>query len=539
MLFILFGTMAKMGYESRQYLERQGFEQITKLSYAPPETAMVTRNGKRTYATLEEVLRCDFTYTHNDFTVGFNKDQIIDAVTGRKDCLLSLSANSIDFIEQLKLAYGDYVTTIFVYTNRQLLQKIVDGLEDITEAEKALRLSTGKRIRELFLEKRSVFDEVVLYDGENSLYNLQSLYTQYDTIIRKARRTQQLLNNRNYVELPYSGPDGYIFVSYAHADESAVYPVLAMLQRNHCRVWYDRGIKGGANWRQLLAEKINENGLGNGISLILFFNIIASLPKTLESLIGVCIEGFHVGVWNGIGGIGFGLLVILSLLAMTFFVIFVTGSERRIPVQYAKRVVGRKMYGGQSTNLPLQLNMSGVMPVIFASSIVSLPTTILVLCGVSATTKGFWGGFYRVFDANGWVYPILLFVLIIAFAYFYITISFSPVEVANNLKKNGGMIPGIRQGRPTAEYIARILSKITLMGALFLSIIAIVPIIARPLVIQPILTGVMGGELFAAQLASSFTFGGTSLLIVVGIALETARELEAQLTMRNHKGFLS
>ena len=295
----------------------------------------------------------------------------------------------------------------------------------------------------------------------------------------------------------------------------------------------------GASLVMWLGEKINENGLGNGISLILFFNIIASLPKTLESLVGIVIEGFYVGPWNGIGGIGFGLLVILALLAMTFFVIFVTGSERRIPVQYAKRQVGRKMYGGQSTNLPLQLNMSGVMPVIFASSIVSLPTTILVLCGVSASTKGFWGGFYRVFDANGWVYPILLFALIIAFAYFYITISFNPIEVANNLKKNGGMIPGIRQGRPTAEYIARILSKITLMGALFLSIIAIVPIIARPLVIQPILTGVMGGELFAAQLASSFTFGGTSLLIVVGIALETARELEAQLTMRNHKGFLS
>ena len=295
----------------------------------------------------------------------------------------------------------------------------------------------------------------------------------------------------------------------------------------------------GASLVMWLGEKINENGLGNGISLILFFNIIASLPKTLESLVGVCIEGFYVGVWNGIGGIGFALLVVLALLAMTFFVIFVTGSERRIPVQYAKRQVGRKMYGGQSTNLPLQLNMSGVMPVIFASSIVSLPTTILVLCGVSASTKGFWGGFYRVFDANGWVYPILLFALIIAFAYFYITISFNPVEVANNLKKNGGMIPGIRQGRPTAEYIARILSKITLMGALFLSIIAIVPIVARPLVIQPILTGVMGGELFASQLAASFTFGGTSLLIVVGIALETARELEAQLTMRNHKGFLS
>ena len=325
--------------------------------------------------------------------------------------------------------------------------------------------------------------------------------------------------------------DGALVAGASYKDEGSIwFFYAAVIVISFC---------AGAALVMWLAEKINENGLGNGISLILFFNIIASLPKTLESLIGVCIEGFHVGVWNGIGGIGFGLLVILSLLAMTFFVIFVTGSERRIPVQYAKRVVGRKMYGGQSTNLPLQLNMSGVMPVIFASSIVSLPTTILVLCGVSATTKGFWGGFYRVFDANGWVYPILLFVLIIAFAYFYITISFSPVEVANNLKKNGGMIPGIRQGRPTAEYIARILSKITLMGALFLSIIAIVPIIARPLVIQPILTGVMGGELFAAQLASSFTFGGTSLLIVVGIALETARELEAQLTMRNHKGFLS
>ena len=325
--------------------------------------------------------------------------------------------------------------------------------------------------------------------------------------------------------------DGALVAGASYKDESSTWFLYAaVVVISFC---------AGAALVMWLAEKINENGLGNGISLILFFNIIASLPKTFESLVGVAVEGFYEGPWNGIGGIAFALLVIFALLAMTFFVIFVTGSERRIPVQYAKRVVGRKMYGGQSTNLPLQLNMSGVMPVIFASSIVSLPTTILVLCGISASSKGFWGGVYRVFDANGWVYPILLFVLIIAFAYFYITISFNPVEVANNLKKNGGMIPGIRQGRPTAEYIARILSRITLMGALFLSIIAIVPIIARPLVIQPILTGVMGGELFASQLASSFTFGGTSLLIVVGIALETARELEAQLTMRNHKGFLS
>ena len=200
------------------------------------------------------------------------------------------------------------------------------------------------------------------------------------------------------------------------------------------------------------------------------------------------------------------------------------------------------MYGGQSTNLPLQLNMSGVMPVIFASSIVSLPTTILVLCNVDGSKKTFWDWLYNAFDPNGWVYPILLLILIIAFAYFYITISFNPIEVANNLKKNGGMIPGIRQGRPTAEYIARILSKITLMGALFLSVVALVPILARPLALEPLLKVILGSGTqgyYATSLASSFTFGGTSLLIVVGIALETARELEAQLTMRNYKGFLS
>ncbi len=295
----------------------------------------------------------------------------------------------------------------------------------------------------------------------------------------------------------------------------------------------------GAALVMWLAEKINENGLGNGISLILFFNIICSLPQTFKQLYAVCRVGFANSVGQGFGAIGLVLFVILGLLAMTFFIIFITGSERRIPVQYAKRVVGRKMYGGQSTNLPLQLNMSGVMPVIFASSIVSLPSTIMVLCGVTAATKGFWGTVYKIFDPNWWVYPILLFVLIIAFAYFYITISFNPVEVANNLKKNGGMIPGIRQGRPTAEYIAKILGKITLMGALFLSVIAILPIVVRPLVLEPVLSAVGSGSQTLTSLAAGFTFGGTSVLIVIGIALETFREIEAQLTMRNYKGFLS
>ncbi len=295
----------------------------------------------------------------------------------------------------------------------------------------------------------------------------------------------------------------------------------------------------GASLVMWLAEKINANGLGNGISVILFFNIIQTLPSTVINLVAVCSDGFSLGVGKGFLGIGLSLFVLLGLLALVFFIIFITGSERRIPVQYAKRVVGRKMYGGQSTNLPLQLNMSGVMPVIFASSIVSLPSTIMVLCKVTEKTTGFWGGLYRFLDPSGWFYPIFLFVLIIAFAYFYSAISFNPVEVANNLKRNGGMVPGIRQGRPTAEYIAKILSKITLMGALFLSVIAILPIIARPLVLTPIINAILSDTATADSLASTFTFGGTSILIVVGIALETAREIEAQLTMRNYKGFLS
>ena len=232
---------------------------------------------------------------------------------------------------------------------------------------------------------------------------------------------------------------------------------------------------------------------------------------------------------------------------MTVFVIFITGSERRIPVQYAKRVVGRKMYGGQSSNLPIKLNMTGVMPVIFASSIVSLAPTILMLFGKTGAgdTVGDW--FARFLGSDGFVYPILFFVLIIAFAYFYTQITFDPVEVANNLKKQGGAIPGIRQGRPTSDYIKKILNKITLAGALFLSVVAVVPVIAGPHVIQHIIEWILSGNTYysaetvaaaAKSYSSVFTFGGTSLIIVVGVALETFRELEAQLTMRNYKGFL-
>ena len=277
----------------------------------------------------------------------------------------------------------------------------------------------------------------------------------------------------------------------------------------------------GASIIMWLGEKINENGIGNGISIILFANIVSGGPALVSTVIdnfktniNMIIEGKYIGIlWIFVT-----LFVIAAVCAAVVFVIFITDSERRLPVQYAKRVVGRKMYGGQSQNLPIKLNMSGVMPIIFASSIISLPVTIMQFAGVSTTN--FW---YKLFSPTSAVYIILFFVLIIAFSYFYIAISFNPIEVANNIQKNGGSITGIRPGKPTADYIAKVLSKVTLMGAMFLSIIAVVPMIAN---------AISGNAL------AGIAFSGSSLLIVVGVAIETAREIEAQMTMRHYKGFL-
>ena len=316
----------------------------------------------------------------------------------------------------------------------------------------------------------------------------------------------------------------------------------------------------GAALVMWLGEKINEKGIGNGISLILFANIIAALPSTIYNLVWLIIYGGFKGTATGWGKVGyvsgtfgFSLGYIALLIVMAVFVIWITGSERRIPVQYSKQVKGRKMYGGHSTTLPIKLNMAGVMPIIFASSIISLPATIMTLCGVKsaksllesdakATVTG-WNKFYDFMSSDGWFYPLVFVILIIAFSYFYITISFNPVEVANNLKSNGGRIPGIREGKPTSDYIKKILNKVTLMGAFFLAIIAVLPMIGTPLVIEPIVekllsnTG-MGSYMSASNFASAFSFGGTSILIVIGVVQETYRELEAQLTMRNYKGFL-
>ncbi len=272
----------------------------------------------------------------------------------------------------------------------------------------------------------------------------------------------------------------------------------------------------GAALIMWLAEKINEKGIGNGISIILFANILASMSAGAIEL------GFYAisGAWQLVAS---EVLLFVSL-ALIAFVVYVTNSERRLPVQYAKKVVGRKMYGGQSTTLPIKLNMSGVMPIIFAQSIVTIPATIEML--VNPKEGGFWDTFFGLFATTSWLYVILFFVLIILFGYFYILISFNPVEVANNLKKNGGFIPGIRPGKPTSDYITKVLNRITLIGSLFLGIVAVLPLIVN------IISSSTGHSL------GSLAFGGSSLLIIVGVILETVREIEAQMTMRHYKGFL-
>ena len=216
-------------------------------------------------------------------------------------------------------------------------------------------------------------------------------------------------------------------------------------------------------------------------------------------------------------GVGYGISIIL-FLAVIWVIVFMNDSERRIPVQYAKKVVGRKVYGGQSTFLPIKVTMSGVMPVIFASAILSIPSTIRMFI---TNPSGFWEGFFNAFSTSGWLYSVLYLLLIIMFAYFYMTIQYNPIEMANNLRANNGTIPGIRPGRPTAEFISKILSKVTLIGAIFLAVVAILPIIYGNL------TGMHG-----------LTMGGTSVIIMVGVALETVKQIESQMMMRHYKGFL-
>ena len=270
----------------------------------------------------------------------------------------------------------------------------------------------------------------------------------------------------------------------------------------------------GASLIMWLAEKINEHGIGNGISMILFANIISGIPALVRGLWGMVVGQKYLAV-----GIILGVVSLLITLAVIVFIVWVNDSERRIPIQYAKKVVGRKMYGGANTNLPLKVNMSGVMPIIFASSIVSIPATI----GAFFPNVKWLSWLTEHFSYTSWVYIVIYLVLIVAFAYFYIMISFNPVETANNIQNNCGAIRGVRPGKPTVDFITKILNRITLIGALFLCIVA-----GLPMIINAVSQGSFTG----------LAFGGNSLLIVIGVALETVRDLEAQITLRNYKGFL-
>ena len=275
-----------------------------------------------------------------------------------------------------------------------------------------------------------------------------------------------------------------------------------------------------------LGERINEKGIGNGISIILFAGIVSRIPTLMAQLYGSK-TGY---IKNGGAYYVLTPVVGIILILMIAFIVWMDNAERRIPIQYAKRVVGRKMYGGQNTHMPIKVNMSGVMPVIFASSILSLPPTIQMFINVEEGSG--WEKFFNLFTSDHWAYAIIYFVFIIAFAYFYSSIQYNPIEMSKNIRENGGSIPGIRPGEPTARYIGKIINRITLLGALLLSVVALFPIVFSQV------------STFALQKANpnspglNVSLGGTSIIILVGVALETVKQLESQMMMRHYKGFL-
>ena len=268
----------------------------------------------------------------------------------------------------------------------------------------------------------------------------------------------------------------------------------------------------GSSFVMWMGEQVTEFGVGNGISIILFAGILARVPSMVSSAVSYGQQAAINWLWVA--------LLIVAILALFVFIVFINDAERKIPVQYAKRQVGRKMYGGQNTTLPMKVNMSGVLPIIFAQSIASLPATIMAFTGTGE--KGtFSYALAQAIDTKSVIYMVAYFLMIIGFSYFYSTIQFNPVEIANNLKKQGGFIPGFRPGKPTVDFIRRVLSKVTLFGAIYLGIVAICPLILGKIVNN-----------------NHLAIGGTSVIIVVGVALETVQALESQMLMRQYKGFL-
>ena len=285
-------------------------------------------------------------------------------------------------------------------------------------------------------------------------------------------------------------------------DHTGVWPALVIIA----------SFIAGSSFVMWMGEQITEFGIGNGISIILFAGILSRVPSMVSSMI----SGIQAGTlawWAAV-------LVVVGMLALIVLITWVNGAERRIPVQYAKRQVGRKMYGGQASTLPMKVNMSGVLPIIFAQSIAMIPSTIGAFFKKPAEGT-FWYGFLNAIDTKSVLYMIFYLLMIIGFSYFYSTIQFNPIEISNNLKKNGGFIPGFRPGKPTADFIKKVLNKVTLFGAIYLGIVAILPLIIGKVVDN-----------------ASLSIGGTSVIIVVGVALETVQALESQMLMRQYKGFL-
>lgn len=281
-----------------------------------------------------------------------------------------------------------------------------------------------------------------------------------------------------------------------------------------------------------LGEQISIQGIGNGISIILFAGIVSRFPTLIAQLFEY---------WRT-GRLVYRILVpvvIVAFLLMIAYIVLVDNAERRLPIQYSKRVVGRKMYGGQNTHMPIKINMSGVLPIIFASSILSLPATVQMFLKNQPAEDSFWGKFFNIFQGDSWWYALMYFLLIIFFAYFYSTIQYNPIEMANNLRKNNGAIPGIRPGRPTSDYLMKIISRLVLIGALMISAVALFPIVYSLICKMAIPANPdAAANSIAAQGGMTISLGGTSLIILVGVALETVRQLESQMMMRHYKGFL-
>ena len=336
-----------------------------------------------------------------------------------------------------------------------------------------------------------------------------------ERVTRYAAIAIGVLQGYGYYVLIQNGSNGQTFLA---ANGAGLMPAIIIIA----------SFVAGSTLLMWMGEQITEFGIGNGVSIILFVSIVSRFPQQIFNLIQRVItnptaeqiqaspnlEHYHIAWYAAV-------LMLIGALAIMVLIVLVTNSERRIPIQYSKRVVGRKMYGGQSTHLPMKVNMSGVMPVIFAQTIASIPATIAAF-NPRWNNPEHWTNTW--FGQTSWLYMIVYFLLIVFFSYFYSTIQFNPIEIANNLKKNGGFIPGFRAGRPTSEFIQRVLTKITLFGALYLAVIAIAPI--------------MIGHFSPAAANSGISVGGTSIIIVISVALETMKQLESQMLMRHYKGFL-